>query len=92
MKAPMHGCVTLSRDLIEQIDRIAGEDGRDRFVAEAVAETIRRLRAEAFARFVGSLAGTDHPGWETSEAAAEWVHNLRYHPEKFVVPGSDSEP
>ena len=73
----MHGCVTLTRDLIDQIDRIAGEDGRDQFVAEAVQEKIRRLRLEAFERIAGSLKDADIPGWETPEATIEWVRRQR---------------
>ncbi len=83
--------VSLPSELIDRVDRVAGESGRDQFVADAVFEALRRLQLEAIEKFAGSLKDVDIPGWETSESAAEWVHNLRYHPEKLPVPPGDPE-
>ena len=83
----MHHNIALSPDLIEQTDSIVGKERRDQFVAEAVEEKLRSLRLAAFEEVAGSLAGVDIPGWESSAAAAEWVHNLRYHPDRLAGVG-----
>ena len=84
-------CVGLDRDMIQQIDQMVGEEHRDEFVATAVRAEIRRLRMEALKQVVGSLKDVDTPGWETPEAAAQWVHDSRYHPEKLLDYLKDKE-
>jgi hypothetical protein len=65
-------------ELVEKIDALVGPRKRSRFVQEAVEEKLRRQRLQAsLAEMAGSLADVDIPGWETPEAAAEWVHALR---------------
>jgi metal-responsive CopG/Arc/MetJ family transcriptional regulator len=84
--------VVMPEDLLRRVDALVGERGRSRFITEAVEEQLkRRDRVVAFERFAGSLQDVDIPGWETSEAAAEWVHNLRYHPEKVTVREANGE-
>ena len=56
------------------IDRLVGRRRRSEFLVQAAAEKLARLRrAELLEQAAGSLADVDIPGWETSEAAAEWV-------------------
>ncbi|HZR98838.1 MAG TPA: hypothetical protein VFE37_09040 [Chloroflexota bacterium] len=70
--------VVLPQDIVAAVDRLVGRRRRSAFFAEAAAEKLARVRlAEAAAQVAGSLADADIPGWETSEAAAEWVHALR---------------
>jgi metal-responsive CopG/Arc/MetJ family transcriptional regulator len=70
--------VVLPKELVESIDRLVGHRHRSEFVAEAVAERLaRRRRSMAAEAVAGSLADVDIPGWETSEAAAQWVRDLR---------------
>lgn len=77
--------VFMPDEVIRQVDALVGTRRRSRFITEAVEEKLGRLdRVAAFERVVGSLKNAEIPGWETSEAAAEWVHNLRYHPEKVT--------
>jgi len=68
----------LPKDLVEELDEVAGPRGRSRFVADAVAYKLRRekLRA-AFDRSFGILRREDYPHWDTSEKVVEWVRELR---------------
>lgn len=84
--------VVMPDELIRRVDALVGERRRSQFITEAVTEKLKRHnRVAAFERFAGSLKDADIPGWETSEAAAEWVHTLRYHPEKLTVGKADAE-
>jgi hypothetical protein len=65
-------------ELVEEIDAQVGPRKRSRFVQEAVEEKLRRQRLQtSLAEMAGSLADVDIPGWETPEAAADWVRALR---------------
>lgn len=84
--------VVMPEGVVEEVDALVGQRRRSQFITEAVEEKLRRRRrVEAFDRVVGSLADADIPGWETREAAAQWVHDMRYHPEKVVPRDSDVE-
>jgi len=70
--------IVMPAELIEAVDAQVGPRGRSQFVQEAVAEKLRRQRILAdLDEMAGSLANVDIPGWETPEAAAEWVRALR---------------
>jgi hypothetical protein len=70
--------VVVPRELVSSIDRLVGRRRRSAFFAEAAGEKLARLRLiEAAAQAAGSLADVDIPGWESSEAAAAWVHASR---------------
>ncbi len=70
--------VTLPDDLVESLDQLVGRRARRQFVVAALTEKLARVRlAQAAEQAAGSLADVDIPGWETSEQASEWVHNLR---------------
>lgn len=70
--------VMLPAEVVEEIDRLVGPRKRSRFIADAVAGEVRRQRQRAaLAEMDGILADDDIPGWETPEAAAEWVRALR---------------
>lgn len=85
--------VVLSDDLLREVDARVGQRQRSEFIQEAIEEKLARLsRVEAFERVVGSLKNVETPGWETPEAAAQWVHDLRYHPEKLTAQLADREP
>lgn len=63
---------------VETVDALVGKPRRSQFIAESIAAELRRRRlSAALAEMGGSLADVDIPGWETSEAAAEWVRALR---------------
>jgi metal-responsive CopG/Arc/MetJ family transcriptional regulator len=81
--------VVLPDELIEAIDALVGQRRRSQFIAETVAEELRRRRLHAaLDEMAGSLADVDIPGWETREAAAAWVRALRDGDE--VPPPSES--
>jgi hypothetical protein len=67
--------VVLPTDLVSSVDRLVGRRGRSRFVTEAVAEKLARLRRETVLRgAAGALGGRDLPEWED---AAAWVGRSR---------------
>ncbi len=66
--------VLLPEDLVERIDEMVGKRERSRFIAEVLDAEVRRRRTrQALRDLEGVLADVDIPGWETPEAAAEWV-------------------
>ena len=70
--------VVLPKALVEELDELVGPRRRSEFIAEAAKEKLDRLkRVRAFEKVAGSLADVDIPGWETPEAAAEWVRASR---------------
>ena len=77
--------VLLPRALVEEIDWRLGAERRSEFIASAIRRELDDIdaRLKAFDEFVGSLADMDVPGWESPEAAAEWVREQRrerHHP------------
>jgi hypothetical protein len=70
--------VALPDELVDEIDRVAGARKRSRFVAEAVRERLRReARSAARKSTAGSLDPEDHPEWDSPDAVARWVRDLR---------------
>lgn len=70
--------ITISADLLSQVDAVAGVHGRSVFITQAIAEELRRERqARLLREFAGSLADEDIPGWETRESTVAWVRKLR---------------
>lgn len=85
--------IVLPQELIDEIDSLVGPRKRSQFVQEAIEDKIgRRRRVEAFDKVVGSLVNAGPPEWATSESAAQWVHDLRYHPDKVVIDHAAPEP
>jgi len=80
----------LPKELVRELDEVAGPRGRSRFVAEAVAYRLRRERLRrAFDRSFGVLKREDHPHWATPEKVVEWVRELRA---EETDPGPDPIP
>ena len=68
--------VTLPADLLSEVDRFAGPRGRSRYVAEAVAQRVRRdALGAAIRETAGALVGK--PGWMSPDEVARWVDDLR---------------
>jgi hypothetical protein len=66
--------VLLPETLVDRIDEMVGKRERSRFIAEVLDGEVRRRRMRAaLDELHGSLADVDIPGWETPEAASEWV-------------------
>lgn len=69
--------VTLPADLLAQVDRLAGERGRSRFVAEAVAQRVRREELGAAIReTAGAMVGRE--GWMSPDEVVALVDELRH--------------
>jgi metal-responsive CopG/Arc/MetJ family transcriptional regulator len=70
--------IIMPAELVAEIDAQVGPRKRSRFVQEAVEEKLQRNRLRAsLPKMAGSLTNVDIPGWESSEAAAEWVRAQR---------------
>ena len=68
--------VTLPADLLEAVDRYAGPRGRSRYVAEAVAQRVRRdMLGQAIRETAGAMVG--RPGWMSPDEVARWIDDLR---------------
>lgn len=68
--------ITLPRELIMEVDDIAGRRGRSRYIADAVAQRVRRDRVAAvLAETEGVVAGL--PGAMTPEDTLRWIGELR---------------
>jgi hypothetical protein len=75
---PKRAHIVMPAELLAEIDAEVGPRGRSRYVQEAVEEKLRRQKLlKSLEEMAGALAGYDIPGWENSEAAAEWVRALR---------------
>lgn len=78
VRMTMRTNILLPRDLVEEVDRFAGPRGRSRYVAEALADRLRRDRLrEAVAVTEGVLRAVDYPDWSTPEGVVTWVRKLR---------------
>jgi metal-responsive CopG/Arc/MetJ family transcriptional regulator len=84
--------VVMPESTVEAIDAIAGKRGRSQFITDTVEAELRRRRlSAALAEMDGALADFYIPGWETREAAAEWVRALRDGVPVPPVPNTGSE-
>ncbi len=68
----------LPKDLVDEVDRFAGERGRSRYVAEALRARLKRDRfREMIDQTAGVLSADEYPEWATSEQVVEWVRARR---------------
>ncbi len=68
--------LTLPEDLMQQVDDLAGPRGRSRYVAEAVAQRVKRDRlGKAIRETAGILVGTSSQ--MTRDEVTAWVDALR---------------
>jgi metal-responsive CopG/Arc/MetJ family transcriptional regulator len=74
----MRAHIVLDKELVEEIDRIAGKRKRSQFIEEAVKAKLQRERlGRALKEAAGSLNPADYPEWSTSQSISDWVHNGR---------------
>lgn len=68
--------VTLPSSLLAQVDLLAGPRGRSRYVAEAVAQRVRR---DALGLVIRETAGAmvGKRGWMSPDEVVRWVDGLR---------------
>jgi metal-responsive CopG/Arc/MetJ family transcriptional regulator len=68
--------LTLPRELLREVDKLAGPRGRSRYVAEAVAQRVRRdALGAAIRETAGAMRG--RPGWMSPDEVVRWVDELR---------------
>jgi metal-responsive CopG/Arc/MetJ family transcriptional regulator len=68
--------LTLPEDLLAEIDKLAGPRGRSRYVAEAVAQRVKRDKlGKAIRETAGIMVGS--PGWMSPDEVVAWVDFLR---------------
>lgn len=68
--------IVIPDSLAVEIDRVVGKRSRSKFLAEAAAHELKRLKAlRALDRATGSWKDQDHP--ELSKGAAAWIRGLR---------------
>lgn len=68
----------LPKGLVDEVDHYAGPRGRSRYVAEALAQRLRRDRLrEVVHTTSGALNRTDYPHWRTPNDVTAWVRGLR---------------
>jgi metal-responsive CopG/Arc/MetJ family transcriptional regulator len=68
--------LTLPEDLLAEVDKLAGPRGRSRYVAEAVAQRVKRDKlGKAIRETAGIMVGS--PGWMSPDEVVRWVDFLR---------------
>jgi len=68
--------LTLPVELLREVDELAGPRGRSRYVAEAVAQRVKRDRlGKAIRDTAGIMVGK--PGWMSPDEVLQWVRDLR---------------
>lgn len=68
--------LTLPEELLHEVDELAGPRGRSRYVAEAVAQRVRRDRlGRAIRQTAGAMRGG--PNAMTRRQVVAWVDQLR---------------
>ena len=68
--------LTLPEDLLAEVDELAGPRGRSRYVAEAVAQRVKRDKlGKAIRETAGIMVGK--PGWMSRDEVVAWVDALR---------------
>jgi hypothetical protein len=70
--------VVLPRDLLAEIDRVAGARQRSAFLAEAAREKLARLRFDqAAAEAFGAWENEDHPDLATDDGVRRFLAEAR---------------
>ena len=68
--------LTLPEQLLREVDEIAGPRGRSRYVAEAVAQRVKRDRlGAAIGEAAGVMVGSEHQ--MSRDDVTAWIDELR---------------
>jgi metal-responsive CopG/Arc/MetJ family transcriptional regulator len=66
--------LSLPRDLVEELDAVAGKRNRSAFVEEAIRYRLNREKLKGtWERAAGAWKTSDYPEFATSEKVVEWV-------------------
>ena len=70
--------LSLPKDLVDELDKVAGRRGRSAYVERVLEREMRRERARrAWMAAAGSLKDADYPHWATPELVQQWVRAQR---------------
>ena len=71
--------LSLPRDLVEELDEVAGPRNRSAFVEAAIRDRLRRERLRvAIETTAGAWSSTvEHPEFASADAVVEWVRARR---------------
>ena len=68
--------LTIPKELMAEVDALAGPRGRSRYVADAVAQRVKRDKlGKAIRETAGIMVGK--PGWMSPDEVVAWVDDLR---------------
>jgi Arc/MetJ-type ribon-helix-helix transcriptional regulator len=70
--------LSLPKDLVDELDELAGKRNRSAFVEEAVRYRLRREKLrQSWESVRGAWAGKGPPEWDEPDGVANWVRALR---------------
>ncbi|CAN5757677.1 hypothetical protein BH23CHL7_BH23CHL7_10010 [soil metagenome] len=70
--------LSLRKDLVEELDEVAGTRNRSAFVERLLERELRRERVRrAWSKAGGVLDRRDYPEWATPELVQRWVRERR---------------
>jgi predicted transcriptional regulator len=70
--------LSLPKDLVDELDAVAGKRNRSAFVERVLERELRRERMRrAWEAARGSLKAEDYPHWATPELVQQWVRDRR---------------
>lgn len=80
--------LSLPKDLVAELDEIAGKRNRSAFVERLLERELRRERVRrAWRAAGGSLKAEDYPHWATPQLVQKWVRDRRA---ETTDPGRDA--
>jgi metal-responsive CopG/Arc/MetJ family transcriptional regulator len=78
MRMSVRTNLMLPKELVDEVDRVAGPRERSRWVAEAIEARLRRERLRrALDGAAGAWSGVGPPEWGRPNGVVEWVRGLR---------------
>lgn len=70
--------LSLPKDLVEELDAVAGKRNRSAYVEETLRQRLRRERIRrAWESVRGAWAGKGPAEWDEADGVANWVRALR---------------
>lgn len=70
--------LSLPKELVEELDAVAGKRNRSAFVERVLREQLRRERIRrAWEGVRGAWVGKGPPEWDKPDGVANWVRSLR---------------
>jgi hypothetical protein len=81
----MRAHISLPKELVEEIDELAGPRKRSEFIEEAIRyKLLNERQKRALANPGPSLDPKKYPHWATPELTSKWVHDMRRADQAYV--------